>query len=187
MRSTRFLALGFAFVTAACDDGFGPQFWDPTPDTVVIYSLSRPELLGLPSAYDAVGPRRVLVESPVATGSWDFALAEQNGGFVMLPAVAFGSINSRARIATMGTGSLQDITEAPGDTTRYSAVAVPIQPGTNYVLRTRTEACLGFGTGVRFAKLQALSVDEVAGTYRFAIVTNPYCNDRRLIPPEDND
>lgn len=186
MRFNHFLLISVLGMTgAACGDGFGPRLWDATPDTVLIYSLSRPELLGLPSAYDAIQLRRVLVENPVATGTWDIALGEQNGQFVMLPAAVLTGVTSRAGIATIGGGALEAVREAPADTTRFSTVPVPIQPGTIYVLRTRREQCPGFGNGVRYAKLHALSIDETAGAFRFAIVRNPYCNDRALIPPEE--
>jgi hypothetical protein len=32
--------------------------------------------------------------------------------------------------------------------------------------------------------MEALQVDATAGTLRFRAITNPYCNDRRLIPPD---
>ena len=74
------LLLVAAVGTAACDGGLGPIVWDATPDTTVIYSLSRPDLLGEPSAYDFAYLRRVTIESPVETGQWDMVLAEENGG-----------------------------------------------------------------------------------------------------------
>jgi hypothetical protein len=187
VRFLSLFALSGLFFLAACDDDLGPGFWDPTPDTLTIYSISRPDLIGLPSAFDGVQLRRVAVESPSATGTWDFVLAEQGANFVMVPASALGGAPSRAGIATIGTGALEDILEAPSDTAAFSALPVVIQPGTNYVLRTRREVCSGFGTGVFYAKLQAVGVDASNGTYRFAVVRNPYCNDRRLVPPEQND
>lgn len=185
VRFKRLVVPLLAIASSACDDGFGPQFWDPTPDTILIYSVSRPELLGYPSAFDAVSLRRIPVEAPTSTGTWDFLLAEQNGGFVMVPAGAVGGVVSRAGIARVDADSLGGIREAPSDTARFSSAAVAIEPGAFYVLRTRRDACLGFGAGVRYAKLHALTVDAVAGTYRFAVVRNPFCNDRALIPPED--
>ena len=187
MRFNRFLLLIPALLSGACDDSFGPQFWDPRPDTVLLYSVSRPELLGFPSAFDAVQLRRLPIEAPAATGTWDFALAEQGGEFVMVPAGALGGVASRAGLAPVQADSLGGIREAPGDTARFSSEPVAIEPGAFYVLRTRRDACLGFGVGVRYAKLHALSVDPALGTFRFAVVRNPFCNDRRLIPPEEDD
>jgi hypothetical protein len=180
------ITLLLAVACTACGDSFGPRFWDPTPDTVVVYSLTRSELLGRPSAFDAVLLRRVLLESPGATNAWDFALTEDGTGFFMAPAGAFDGIDSRAGIATMGPGSLEELREAPRDTARFSAAPVAIEPGTIYVLRTRRESCAGFGTGVFYAKLEAIEIDAIAGSYRFAIVRNPLCNDRALVPPEDD-
>jgi hypothetical protein len=62
---------------------------------------------------------------------------------------------------------------------------VPIQPGRVYIVRSRRESCFTFGVGVRYAKLKALDVDPVAGTFRFEVARNPNCNDRALVPPED--
>ena len=79
---------------------------------------------------------------------------------------------SRAGIARVDADSLGAIREAPSDTARFSAAAVAIEPGAFYVLRTRRDACLGFGAGVRYAKLHALALDAVAGTYRFAVAVD---------------
>jgi hypothetical protein len=188
VRLAAFLSILVAASLAACDDAFGPRFWDPTPDTVEIYSVSRAELFGFPSAYDIVQLRSVLVESPAATGQWDFLLAEENGEFLLVPAGAFGGIVSRAGIASVTADSLGGIDNAPSDSARFSTQPVVIRPGAFYVLRTRRETCEGgFGSGVRYGKMHALSVDAARGVFRFAIVRNPFCNDRSLIPPEDED
>ncbi|MGH7552655.1 MAG: hypothetical protein ACREMQ_06460 [Longimicrobiales bacterium] len=188
MRFIRFFAIPLVIAAGGCDDGIGPAFWDSTPDSVTLFSISRADLIGLPSAYDVIQLRPVTVENPAATGTWDFALAEQNGQFVMVPAGSFGGITSRAGIATLGPGSLDAVTEAPRDTARFSTAPVPIATGSIYVLRSRREGCGAFGgTGVRYAKLHAVAVDAATGTFRFAVVRNPYCNDRALVPPEDED
>jgi hypothetical protein len=169
----------------ACDEDFGPTFWDATPDTVFIYSASRPQLLGLPSAYDFVNLARINIESASATGAWDVVLAEQNGQFVLVPASAFPGIVSRAGIARVTGTDLAAILEAPRDTADFDATPVTIDEGAIYVVRTRRAFCNEFGTdGVRYAKIQAVDVDATAGTFRFVVVRNPFCNDRALIPPD---
>ncbi|MGH7506984.1 MAG: hypothetical protein ACRELX_15110, partial [Longimicrobiales bacterium] len=98
-RRLRLAALIALPVVGACDDGFGPQNWDATPDTVVVFSISRPELLGKPSGFDMTRLEPVTIESPLGGVNWDFALAEQDGEFVMLPASSIEGLGSRAAIA----------------------------------------------------------------------------------------
>ncbi len=187
VRFIRFLAIALAIACGACDDGFGPRSWDATPDTVTLFSVSRPELAFELSAYDAFQGISWAIESPGATGQWDFALAEQGGQFVMAPAGSFGGIASRAGIATIGLVSLEEVREAPNDTARFASAPVPITVGTVYVLRTRRASCpeLFGSAGIRYAKLAAIALDSAAGTFRFAVVRNPICNDRALVPPEE--
>jgi hypothetical protein len=77
------------------------------------------------------------------------------------------------------------VVEAPGDTAAYLREPVAIRDGAIYVVRSRRVGCFTGGTGVYYAKLQAIAVDPVAGTFEFAVVRNPNCNNRALIPPQD--
>lgn len=174
-----------AFVLSACGDDFGPGTWSARPDTTVIYSASRPELLLMPAAFDVVNLARIIIENPTATGTWDFALVEQDGQFLMAPAAALTRDDSRAGIALSSATALVDVEEAPGDTASFSRALVPVEIGRVYIVRSRRESCFTFGVGVRYAKLKALEVDPAAGTFRFEVVRNPNCNDRALVPPED--
>ena len=175
-------------LTAGCDDEF-TQEWFASPDTTLLFSLSRPELLGRPSAFDFFAATSglsgipVVVETPTATGQWDVALTDQTGGLALVPASAFVGLNSRAGIATMTGTTFDGLREAPGDTARYSRAAVVVQLNTVYVVRTRRDGC-GFGSGSRYAKLEAVAIDRTAGTLTFRAITNPICNDRKLIPPD---
>lgn len=171
---------------AACGDDFGPVNWPDEPDTLQIYSASRPDLLGLPSAYDAFGFQPVV---PIESGArWDFALAEQDGQFVMLPLSATETGDTLAALATIGDVPLDEVTEAP-ERSAFVMTPVPIEVGTVYVLRSRRERCSQFTslTGPRYGKLEAIAVDAEQGTFEFAIVVNPQCNDRALVPPDDDD
>lgn len=186
MRLVRYCGLVLTAVTAACGDDLGPINWSDVPDTVQIFSVSRPDLLGLPSAFDGVSfpPRPVPVEQGAG---WDFALAEQNGGFVMLPLSATENADTLAALATIGDVTLDDVTEAPPNSD-FVEEPVPIEPGTVYVLRTRRSRCNAISslTGPRYGKLKAIAVDEEEGTYEFEVVINPQCNDRSLVPPDDD-
>jgi hypothetical protein len=173
-----------ALVTAACGDGLGPLTWDATPVTGVIYSLARPELVGQPSAYDFVDLRRVVVESPGATGGWDIALSEQNGQMVFLTAGAFPGIDDDILIAESTERVLTAVAEAPADTADYTRGPVPVVEDRIYIIRTRVAACITFGSGPFYGKFQVLSIDTAKGSIELAAVRNRYCNDRDLIPPE---
>lgn len=186
MRFVQYLVLALTAVTAACGDDLGPVNWSDVPDTLQIFSVSRPDLLGMPSAFDGVTLRRVSVEQGA---SWDFALAERDGGFVMLPLSATENADTLAALATIGDDvTLDDVTEAP-PRSDFVNEPVPIETGTVYVLRTRRARCSSISslTGPRYGKLKAIAVDAEEGTYEFEVVVNPRCNDRALIPPDDDD
>jgi hypothetical protein len=169
---------------AACGDDFGPGDWSAIPDTTVIYSASRPELIRQPSAFDIVNLQRVAIEGGGATGNWDMALIE-DGGFQLAPETSITGSGSRSGIAPVSETNLADVVEAPGDTAAYLREPVAIRDGAIYVVRSRRVGCFTGGTGVYYAKLQAIAVDPVAGTFEFAVVRNPNCNNRALIPPQD--
>lgn len=186
-RLRRLIPLAILIVTA-CDDPFGPVFWDASPDTLLIYSASRPEYIGQVSAVDiATTSAPVLalpIESPAVTGNWDFALLDDQGGLALVAAGAFAGLDSRARIAVLPDRTLESVTRAPRDTASFTAEPVPIEAGTVYVIRSRRASC-GLSSGYRYAKLRAVAIDEVAGTFRFEVVRNPICDDRSFVPPEE--
>lgn len=174
---------------AACDDPFGPLEWDATPDTAMLYSASRVELLRRPSAFDfalAVAP--VYIESANATNAWDVVLVDAGGQLALAPASYFSGQGSRAAIAVRPNSTLAEVTRAPSDTSSYVRTPVPLELGTVYVVRTRTDVCEGgYTTGTRYAKLRPVSIDQQAGTFTFELVRNPYCSNRNFIPPNSND
>ena len=186
LRRLRLAALGLALLLgAACDDGFGPRVWADTPDTLTIYSITRPELLGRASGVDLVSLRLVVLESSLEVGGWDFALGEQDGEFVILPQAVVPGLESRAGIARVTETSLDQVLEAPADPDVFQQGPLEIEIGQVYVLRSRRTSC-ELGTGVYYGKMKALALDEASGTLKLEIVRNPYCNDRSLIPPEDD-
>lgn len=178
------LVLMAAVAVSACEEEFGVQPWDATPSNISLYSLSRTDLLGLPSGYDFVNRRVLEVEQPGAGGNWDVALAGTST-LQLIPATAFdGQAALRAGIATITGTTYEQLNEAPSDTARYVKAPVNITVGGVYVIRTRRAPC-GFGSGVKFGKIKAVAVDPAQGTATFAVVVNPYCNDRSFVPPED--
>lgn len=173
-------------VLAACEDPFGPSFWNATPDTLQIYSASRAEYVGFVSAVDLANQpvTPVPLESPAVTGNWDFALTDGPNGLELAPASAFEGMDSRARIAELLNEDFDALEQAPRDTALYSAAPVRLRADAVYVVRTRRASC-GLSSGYRYAKLKPLAIDQAAGTFRFAVVRNPFCDDRSFVPPEE--
>jgi hypothetical protein len=175
-----------AVAAGACSDPFGPRPWPATPDTVTMYSASRAEYVGYRSALDIVSfPVATLpIEAPGLTGNWDVALADDGAGLALVPAVAFDGF-SRSRIAIMPAGTdFDELQRAPSDTAAYTAEAVQLQPNRVYVIRSRRAQCTFSSAGYRYAKVVPVTIDANAGSLRFAIVTNPNCDNRSFVPPE---
>jgi hypothetical protein len=174
------LVLGVT-LTACDDDPFRIE-WQLSPDTVLLYSLARPEL-NLPSAYSLNLRGPVSVESPGATGTWDFAVDTENGELVFLPPGALG-VESRAAVAPMPSETFDGIREAPADTTLYIRdEAVPVVTSQLYVVQTG-ESPGAFGLQcVYYAKVEVLDADPAVGTVIFRFDASPVCNDRSLVPP----
>jgi hypothetical protein len=169
---------------AACEDPFAAN-WTAAPDTARLYSLARPEI-NLPSAFNFNFRTAVIIESAGSSGSWDLAVDTQGGGLVFLPPGALG-INSRARITALPGVRFEDVLEAPADTALYvSRTPVNVTLGTTYVVQT-SQSSGSFGQRcVFFAKLKPLEIDVNGGILRFLFDANPFCNDTRLVPPDDS-
>jgi hypothetical protein len=169
----------------ACGDDPFQVDWQLRPDTVLLYSLARPEL-NLVSAFNFNRRTTVRIEAPSATGTWDLALDTQGGELVFLTPGAVGVPGSRARIIELPGVTFDEIREAPADTASYvSDEPVQVTTGLLYVVQTN-ETAGGFGRRcVYYAKLEPLEADPVAGTLRFRFDASPVCNDRSLVPPEN--
>jgi hypothetical protein len=157
--------------------------WQSAPDTVLLYSLARPEL-NLPSAFSFAARVAVRVEDPTATGRWDMAVDTEDGRLVLLPPGALG-VASAARITVLAGVDFADVREAPADTSVWVAnTSVVAEIGTVYVVRT-SQSPGSFGNScVYYAKLEPVEMDPEAGTLSFLFDSNPVCNDPRLVPPD---
>ena len=156
--------------------------WTDVPDTVLLYSMARPEL-NLFSGFDFRQGIRVRIETPQSTGNWDVALDTRGGDLVLLPPTALG-VDSRARVAALDGMSLDDVTEAPLDTLLYVAdVPVPVRMGTVYVIKTHAQQGAFGSTCIYHGKMEAVDIDVANGALRFRHVTSPVCNSRDLVPP----
>lgn len=173
------LLLGFS----ACDDNPFLIRWEENPDTVLLYSLARPEL-NLLSGFDFVRRVSVRIESPSSADQWDLALDTQNGDLVFLPPGALG-VTSSARVAVMEGSDFEDVRRAPSDSTAYvSDKPVPVALGTTYVIRTRQSVGVYGQSCLYYGKFQPLAKDLEAGSVTFQFDVSPVCNDRKLFPPK---
>jgi len=178
-----FAALAVGTVASACgDDPFAIR-WEESPDTVLLYSLARPEL-NLGSAFNFQTRFPVTIEEANSTGFWDVAVDTRGGEIVFLPPGALG-IDSRAGIAELPNTTFEEVTEAPNDTAAYTSVnPVTVRMGTIYVVRT-SESIGGYGTRcVYYHKVQPLIIDPDRGTLTFKFDGSPVCNDFSLLPPD---
>jgi len=179
------LALAVLPLVGACGDPFGPLSWDATPDTVTIWSASRPDLVGRPSGFDfALTGAPVYIEVPTATNSWDVVLIDSGGQLALAPASYFSGQGIRSGIAVRPNSALEAVTRAPSDSSSYVHAPVALVTGAVYVIRTRTDVCeSGYSTGTRYSKIRPVTIDEQAGSFTFELVRNPYCSNRDFIPP----
>jgi hypothetical protein len=169
----------------ACDDDIFKIRWEESPDTVILYSLARPEL-NLYSGFDFLSRSGVKIESPGAVNSWDMAVDTRDGELVFMPPRAVGVGTSAAAIAPMGAIPFADLKKAPRDTTLYVGdQPVPIIVGNLYVIRSRRAAGIYGSTCNYFGKFMPLekNMEDQSVTFMFDI--SPVCNDRKLIPPKD--
>lgn len=157
--------------------------WTDTPDTVLLYSLARPEL-NLVSAFAFLRGLPVQVESPTSAGNWDAAVDTRDGQIVLLPPGALGVIGT-ARVTELEGLTLADVTKAPGDTTLYVAdQPVPVRMGNVYIIKTNRSTGSFGSSCIYYAKMAPVVIDPTGGTLTFEYVTNPVCNSSDLVPPK---
>ncbi len=169
---------------AACGEDPFLVFWQENPQEATIYSLDRDELYR-PSAFDMSGRLPVVVENPLTSRQWDFALDRVDGELVLVLPRTLG-ITSGAGIAPIEGVEFEDVREAPEDTLLYSTVEpLSIRLGTIYVVRTRQQSGSFGSVCQHYGKMEPLEVNEEAGVLRFLHDTSPDCNNRSLVPPPE--
>jgi hypothetical protein len=180
-RAGRLLALAGILALPGCEDSFADPTWVALPDTAILFSLARPEL-ELESAFNFYERRTVALERPGAATVWDVALDTRGGQLVLIAPGALG-ITSRARVTTLPGMTFAEVQEAPLDTLAYTATTpVPLSTSSVYVIRTAGSAQCGGGSF--YAKMQPLAIDVASGRLEFVYDSSPFCNDRRLVPPD---
>ncbi|MFW6201846.1 MAG: hypothetical protein ACOC8B_04665 [Gemmatimonadota bacterium] len=177
------VATAAAFGVAGCDDPFEDRA--NVEGAATLYSLSRDAHLFRPSALSLLPGASlgtVIVEE-INNPGWDVALAEEDGGFLLLPA---GAVQAQGRAAIyMDTlHTFEERTEAPGDADVYNdSASVPLRTDAVYVVRTRNVP----GCDAYFAKLRASEIDDAQGSVRFEYILNPNCAGTDLEPPPEDD
>lgn len=186
MRKLSILVLATMIPLAACDDEVGPTEWSATPDTVTLFSLDEAAYQGLPGGFDFFNRRAVVVEMPSSTGQWDVALTGLGDTLYVTPASAFSGISAATGVVVMDAASLEEVRRAPRGEAFITDRPVPLQTDKVYIVRTRVVP-VGFGIScARYAKFRPVELDGVAGILKFEYARNPNCNDRDLVPPNDN-
>ena len=182
-RSAYLPLLCLVLATSACGEDDAFLRWTADPDTVVLYSLSRPEL-DLLSAFSFRERSAVRIEIAGSGFPWDVALDTREGQLVLVAPGALG-IESRARVARLPGMTFDDIIEAPQDSLLYSDTEpVALDLNSAYVVRTDLRGSPFGGSCVFYAKLQPLTIDVVEGSLEFVFDGSPLCNDRRVVPPD---
>jgi hypothetical protein len=180
LASMRISPLYLAFLAAvACGDTNGLP--DPTLNneerTETLYALTGTPV-GTPSAYAIQGSRRVRTDE---SQDFDFAYSiESEGRPVFVPRSVLG-IDPNASVQPglqSSSLSFEGIVEAP--TNGYiTEQVVPIALGDRFVVRGRITCPIGVPT---YAKLEVVSIDDVARTVTFRVLTNNNCGYRGLQP-----
>ncbi len=170
-------------LTACGENVFDLKWTIARVNTVLLYSLARPEL-NLPSGFDFVDRRAVEIQQPGVTGLWDLLVDTQDGQLVFVPPGALG-IDSEVMILPIPDMAFDDLLTAPEDSTLYTRdQPVPIETSSVYVLRTH-EGPSRFGVPCVFwGKIQPTEVDLVFQTVQFVYDVSILCDDRGLVPED---
>ncbi len=187
VRASRYILAAVVLLTTACSDPFASQPWDGTPAEATLFSASRENYVGRPSAFDLTSsPARVVaIEAEAGAGSWDVVLVDNNGSLALESAATFQGVTSRARIGVITGTSFDDVLRAPKDTAAYSVGPVNLRMDAVYIVKSRVASC-ALKTGPLYAKLQPVEIDVVNGIFKFKFVQNPNCDDRSLVAPEED-
>ena len=174
---------------SACDDPndglFDPIIQEDTVDLAA--PLVDPEIpTALDVALAASGVRGRFPELVADAEEWDLAIRREDGVLVFVPAATFGFQNpnpigglSRAAVTVPLERAMEEVIEAPGQSSLLSDTTITIRTDRIYVVRSRRTAA-SFAGCENYAKVQPLAVDPVAGTVKLRLIGNARCNDPRL-------
>jgi hypothetical protein len=173
------LSLLFVLWVAACsdDNGLPDATLTNVERTDTLYSLIGTPV-ATPSGYALDGGRRIRTDQ---SDAFDFAYnVEPDGRHVFIPRAAFGidTVNTANPGFQARSESFDAIRSAPSDG-YVSDEVVPIALGERFVVRSRVTCSLGVP---KYAKLEILSFDDVAGIVTFRILIDDNCGFRGLEP-----
>lgn len=183
LASVALLTIGLA----ACDDP-NAGLYDPImrEDTVQLaVPLADTEI---PTALDvsyATSPVRGRFPELVGDAEeWDVAIRRGDGGLRFVPAGVFGFNNpiggaTTAAVTAPLDRAIDEVRQAPADSTMVRDESVAIVPQGVYVVRSRATAA-SFSGCQNYAKVQPLEIDVDAGLVKLRVIGNARCNDRRL-------
>lgn len=163
----------------ACGDSNGLP--DPTIPNVErsdsLYALVGTPV-NTPSAYSLQGSSRVRTDQSI---EFDFAFDIQSSGqAVLVPRAALG-IDANADVKPglqIQTATFDAITVAPSNG-YITDQAIPIAVGERYAVRGRVTCSQGLP---KYGKLEVVSIDPLARTIAFRILTNDNCGFKGLTP-----
>ena len=177
MRSLAILALLLA--AAACSDSTGlpPATLTNAERTDTLYALIGTPV-STPSGYALEGSRRIRTDLSV---DFDFAYnVQSDGSHVFLPRAALG-IDPTAAVnpgflATTETFEAIKLAPSNGYVTNQ---AIPIVVGSRYIVRSRVTCAIGVP---KYAKVEVVSLDEIARSVAFRVLTDDNCGFKGLEP-----
>lgn len=175
-------------VLAACDDPnaglYDPIIREDTVDLAVpLADLDVPTALDVSYATSPVRGR--FPELVGDAEEWDVAIRREEGRLMFVPAGVFGFNNPIGGATTAGVTApleraMDEVIQAPADSTLKSNESVAIVSDRVYVVRSRATAA-SFSGCQNYAKMEALEIDAEAGLVKLRVIGNARCNDRRLI------
>ena len=182
------LLLVLAMVPFGGCEAYDPS-WLVQVDSAALYSLARTEYIGRAGGYDFARSRTqgggaVVVEraDPANQFEFDFAVTEVGGEFVALPAGLFEGHDIQPGIKRDSTGVAFDEWELAPRDGYITDEPVPLETGALYAVRSRRNV---FDGCTHYGKFEVLELDP-DGVVRIQAVRNHLCNDRELIPPDDD-
>lgn len=169
------IAVAAGAVMGACDDPFAAFLADvPTiPTEATLFDLTTGRLED-PPAYDIILETTVRVDQ---SSQWDFLFQIDAGGPQFVPFSAATDSTSDSGLVR-ASASFEATLNAPSE--GYTiAQPLSISVGDVFVVRSRADRTLACS---RFAKIEILEIDVVAGTVMFRLLGNPNCGDTVLEP-----
>jgi hypothetical protein len=175
MSHPRALLVLALLLTACGDNRLGDAFFENTVDTLTIASLEGTPV-SAPSAYSIPDDR--LVRPDLTTG-FDFVYLDSGGRRLLIPLDALGLGGRSSNPGLQPSSTAFDALVDPPTSGYVTDDSVAVAVGDVLVARSRIACVLSVP---QYAKLEVLSIDQVARTMTFRVVANTNCGYRQLGP-----